>query len=47
MDANQKERVNLEYLVGQKLNHPHIINYIDQIETHEHVVTGLGVHSLF
>jgi len=39
MDANQKERVNLEYQVGQKLNHPNVINYLDQIEIGDHVVT--------
>jgi len=39
MDANQKERINLEYQVGQRLNHPNVINYLDQIEVGDHVVT--------
>jgi len=41
LDANQKERLNTEYNIAHKLNHPNIINYLDQIDLGDHVFTVL------
>jgi len=39
LDPNMKERIELEFQVGQKLIHPNIISYLEQIDVGTHVVT--------
>ena len=43
MDANQKERAEAEYEIAAKLNHPNIIGYLEQIDTGQHICTGLNL----
>jgi PAS domain S-box-containing protein len=36
---DMQERINQEFQVAQKLNHPNVINYLEQIQTGTHVLT--------
>jgi len=39
LESGMAERINQEFKVAQKLNHPNVINYLDQIDTGTHVLT--------
>jgi len=39
LDAEMQERINQEFQVAQKLNHPNVINYLEQIDTGTHFLT--------
>jgi len=39
LNPNMQERIELEFQVAQKLNHPNIISYLEQIDLGTHVMT--------